>query len=65
MTETRPEYIPIKYSPYKSRGKKNFENIADFGDEVSSVLIVENLGKTPAHDLEVRIMMPYVSYVVF
>lgn len=60
VTETKPEFIPIKYSPYANKNNKAKTNIADFGDELSSVLIVENLGETPAHDLSVTIMIPNV-----
>merc|ERR1712130_375161 len=59
VSETRPEFIPIKYSPYSRNEKRQTEKIADFGDELSSVLIVENVGETPAHNLEVKIVIPY------
>jgi len=61
VTETKPEFIPIKYSPYSKSFQRQKTKIADFGDELSSVLIVENLGETPAHDLTVYITIPVVS----
>jgi uncharacterized repeat protein (TIGR01451 family) len=63
LSSTQPEFIPSKYSPYKALTKNpsSISNIADFGDELSSVLVVKNVGKTPAHNLVVSIVIPYVS----
>jgi hypothetical protein len=60
VTATRPEFIPVKYSPSQTRRDREVSDTktGTYGDKIESVLVVKNRGATPANDLVVSVKIP-------
>ena len=61
ISDSTPKFTSIKYSPTTVKRVESAKYLEEIGSEITSTVILRNLGRTPARDMLVRLRMPTVS----
>ena len=61
ISDSTPKFTSIKYSPTTVKRVESAKYLEEIGSEITSTVILRNLGRTPARDMLVRLKIPTVS----